>query len=94
MERWAEHFNKVLNCSSKVNEEALARIPQTDQNAELDGPPDAEEVTKASKQISNQQVNQQSASKSAISKQISKAALKTPPGSEDWISSFNWVSAR
>ena len=33
MDRWAEHFNKVLNYSSKVNERALARILQTDQNA-------------------------------------------------------------
>ena len=52
MDRWAEHFNKVLNCSSKVNEEALARILQTDQNAELDASPDGEEVTKAINQVS------------------------------------------
>ena len=53
MDRWAEHFNKVLNCSSKVNERALARILQTDQNAELDTPLGVEEVTKTINQISS-----------------------------------------
>ena len=53
MERWADHFNKVLNCFSKVNEEALARILQTDRNAELDAPPDVEEVTKTINRIRN-----------------------------------------
>ena len=41
-----------LNYFSKVNEEALASIAQTDQNAELDASPDLE-VTKTVNQISN-----------------------------------------
>ena len=53
MDRWTEHFNKVLNCSFKVNERALARIFQTDQNAELDAPLGVEEVTKTINQISS-----------------------------------------
>ena len=54
MDRWAEPFNKVLKCFSLLNEEALARIPQTDQNAELNASPGVEEVTKAINLISSE----------------------------------------
>ena len=28
LERWAEHFNRVLNCPSSVNDNAINRLPQ------------------------------------------------------------------
>ena len=51
IDRWANPFNKILNCSSKVNEDAF--IFQTDWNVELDVAPDVEEIKKAINQISN-----------------------------------------
>ena len=48
----SEKFNEVLNCFTKLNVEALAFIPQTDQNAKLYDLSDVE-VTKAIKHISS-----------------------------------------
>ena len=39
LERWAEHFNSVLNRRSSINEEAIACLPQIPVNASLDNPP-------------------------------------------------------
>ena len=32
LERWAEHFNSVLNRPSSINEDAIDRLPQIDCN--------------------------------------------------------------
>ena len=52
LERWVEHFNNVLNRLAKISEEAIACLAQVPTNQELDIPPTAEEVCKASKQMS------------------------------------------
>ena len=52
LERWAEHFDSVLNRPSTVNDEAIARLPQVEINQELDNLPTEEEVRKAIKQLS------------------------------------------
>ena len=52
LERWAEHFNSVLNRPAQINDEAIARLPQVPINHQLDAPPTTEEVSKAIKQMS------------------------------------------
>ena len=52
LERWAEHFDSVLNRPASVNDEAIARLPQVEPNLELDNLPTEEEVRKAVKQLS------------------------------------------
>jgi len=52
LERWAEHFNQVLNCPADINDEAITRLPQKEINQDLDNLPTEEEVTKAIKQLS------------------------------------------
>ena len=53
LERWAEHFNSVLNRPSSINDEAITRLPQVAVNPDLDIPPSADEVAKAFKQMSS-----------------------------------------
>ena len=36
LERWAEHFNSVLNRPSSINEDAIDRLPQIECNVLLD----------------------------------------------------------
>ncbi|KAI8518204.1 hypothetical protein Bbelb_042210 [Branchiostoma belcheri] len=48
LERWAEHFQSVLNRPSLINSEAIARLPQIEINYEL---PTQEEVIKAISQM-------------------------------------------
>ena len=52
LDRWAEHFNKVLNCSAAINDNAIARLPQVELNFNLDASPSEAEVSKAIKQLS------------------------------------------
>ena len=47
LERWAEHFNAVLNQPSSMDEEAIARLPQIEINHSLAVPPSLEETEKA-----------------------------------------------
>jgi len=51
LDRWAEHFNSVLNRPAAINDQAIARFPQLAINAELDTPLTYEEVNKAIKQM-------------------------------------------
>ena len=53
LERWAEHFNNVLNRPSSINNEAISRLPQVEMNEELDDVPSVEEVDKAMMQMSS-----------------------------------------
>ena len=53
LERWAEHFNSVLNRPSTINEDAIARLPQVPVDNTLADPPTEEEVTKAIKRLSS-----------------------------------------
>ena len=53
LQRWAEHFDSVLNRKSAINDEAIDRMPQVATNHELDNPPTEEEVRKAIKQTSS-----------------------------------------
>lgn len=52
LERWAEHFNNVLNRPSSNNSEAIAWIPQIDINTSLKEPPTEAGVQKAIKHLS------------------------------------------
>ncbi|KAL8606835.1 hypothetical protein ACOMHN_036473 [Nucella lapillus] len=36
LERWAKHFDSVLNRPAVINDEAIARLPQVAINTELD----------------------------------------------------------
>ena len=53
LDRWAEHFNSVLNRPSSINDEAIDRLPQEPIKEELNIPPSSEEVSKAIKQLSS-----------------------------------------
>ena len=53
LERWAEHFDSVLNRPSSSNDEAINCLPQVAINEALDQPPTLEEVLKAIKQLSS-----------------------------------------
>ena len=52
LERWAEHFDSVLNRPSTINDEAIQRLPQVATNEALAIPPTENEVAKAIKQMS------------------------------------------
>lgn len=51
LDRWAEHFNSVLNRPAAINDQAIAHLPQLAINTDLDIPPTYEEVNKAIKQM-------------------------------------------
>ena len=53
LERWAEHFNSVLNRPAQINNEAIDRIPQVPINHKLDLPPSEKEVDRAITQLSS-----------------------------------------
>lgn len=44
LDRWAEHFNGVLNRSSTINEEAINPLPYVPINQSLDAVPTLEEI--------------------------------------------------
>merc|ERR1711923_280137 len=54
LERWAEHFDGVLNRPSTMNDEAIKRLPQIEVNMALDLIPTLEEVNKAIKSLSKE----------------------------------------
>ena len=47
LDRWAEHFNGVLNRPSVINDEAINRLPQVPINQSLDAVPTLDEIQKA-----------------------------------------------
>ena len=53
LERWAEHFNSVLNRSSSINQDAIDRLPQIECNVLLDEFPTVTETRKAVQQLSS-----------------------------------------
>ena len=53
LERWAEHFNSVLNRPSSINEDAIDRHPQIECNVLLDEFPTVTETRKAVQQLSS-----------------------------------------
>ena len=53
LERWAEHFNSVLNRPSSINQDAIDRLPQIECNVLLDEFPTVTETRKAVKQLSS-----------------------------------------
>ena len=52
LERWAEHFNGVLNRPSKINDEAIQRLFQVEINKDLDALPSVDEVARTIKHMS------------------------------------------
>jgi len=52
LDRWAEHFESVLNMPSTISDEAINRLPQAPIDNTLDNPPSATETEKAIKQMS------------------------------------------
>ena len=53
LERWAEHFQTVLNRPASINDQAIARLPQVEVNNCLNDPPEVQEVEMAIKQLSD-----------------------------------------
>ena len=53
LERWAEHFNSVLNCPSSISNEAIEQLPQREINERMSALPTLEETEKATKQLSS-----------------------------------------
>ena len=53
LERWAEHFDGVLNRPSSINDEAINRLPQVECNPLLDELPTVSETVKAIKLLSS-----------------------------------------
>ena len=53
LERWAEHFNSVLNRPSSINQDAIDRLPQIECNVMLDEFPTVTETRKAVQQLSS-----------------------------------------
>ena len=53
LERWAEHFNGVLNRPSTINDEAIDRLPQVPIDESLDAAPTVEEIQKGIHLLSN-----------------------------------------
>lgn len=53
LERWAEHFDSVLNRPSNINEEAIDRLPQVPIDNSLADPPTEAEVAKAIERFSS-----------------------------------------
>ena len=60
LERWAEHFDNMLNRPAAINDKAIARFPQLATNQELDIPlsmqATSEEVSKAIKQMTSEKL--------------------------------------
>ncbi len=40
LERWADHFNQVLNRPAEINDKAITSLRQLKTNRDLDNPPD------------------------------------------------------
>ena len=53
LERWAEHFQAVLNRPASINDQAIEYLPQVEVNYSLDDPPTVQEVAEAIKQLSD-----------------------------------------
>nr|VZI24628.1 unnamed protein product [Spirometra erinaceieuropaei] len=53
LQRWAEHFQGVLNRPSVISDVAIARLPQVETNVDLDLPPSLQETIRAVQKLSN-----------------------------------------
>ena len=53
LERWAEHFNSVLNCPSTLNDKVINRLPQVPVNEALDAITTFDEILKAIRLLSS-----------------------------------------
>ncbi|KAF7248111.1 RNA-directed DNA polymerase from mobile element jockey [Varanus komodoensis] len=53
LQRWAEHFQSVLNRPSSINNKATDRMPQADIKHSLDAPPSKPETLQAISQLSS-----------------------------------------
>nr|VZI28639.1 unnamed protein product [Spirometra erinaceieuropaei] len=53
LQRWAEHFQGVLNRPSVISDAANARLPQVETNVDLDLPPSLQETIRAVQQLSS-----------------------------------------
>ena len=50
-QRWSDHFNKLLNRPSQIDEQAIHDMPQREVILQMDDPPTLEETTKAVNQL-------------------------------------------
>ncbi|XP_071495718.1 uncharacterized protein [Diadema antillarum] len=53
LERWAEHFNNVLNQPAQINNEAIIRLPHVPINHKLEVPPSKKVIDTAITQLSS-----------------------------------------
>ncbi|BHF65478.1 hypothetical protein SprV_0200848900 [Sparganum proliferum] len=51
LQRWAEHFRRVLNPPSTISDAAIVRLPQVEANADFHFPPSFHESIKAVQQL-------------------------------------------
>nr|VZI44046.1 unnamed protein product [Spirometra erinaceieuropaei] len=54
LQRWAEHFQGVLNRPSAISDAAIERSPQVETSADLDLPPSLQETIRAVQQLSSE----------------------------------------
>nr|VZI11159.1 unnamed protein product [Spirometra erinaceieuropaei] len=54
LQRWAEHFRGVLNRPSAISDAAIERLPQVENNADLDLPPSLLETIRVVQQLSSE----------------------------------------
>nr|VZI51540.1 unnamed protein product [Spirometra erinaceieuropaei] len=53
LQRWAEHFQGVLNRPFTISDAAIHRLPQVETNVDLDLPPSLQETIRAVQQLSS-----------------------------------------
>nr|VZI24073.1 unnamed protein product [Spirometra erinaceieuropaei] len=53
LQRWAEHFQGVLNRPSVISDATIARLPQVETNVDFDLPPSPQETIRAVQQLSS-----------------------------------------
>ncbi|VDL94422.1 unnamed protein product [Schistocephalus solidus] len=80
LKRWAEHFRRVLNCSSTISDAAIDRLPQVDTNNDLDLPPSLPETIRAVQQISSGKALGSDAIRSEVYKHGDGRSHNTLPG--------------
>ncbi|BHF83733.1 hypothetical protein SprV_0902687900 [Sparganum proliferum] len=53
LQRWAEHFRRVLNSPSAISDASIERLPQVETNVDLDLPLSLQETVRAVQQLSS-----------------------------------------
>ena len=76
LERWAEHFNCVLNRLASINGQAIQGLPQVDVNPNLDIPISEYEVAKGVKRMSTGKAPDEDANPAEVLKSVGPSLLR------------------